>query len=66
MRSRDEEKREKAERKKAFDKLSSDEMRLVEDNHPRKIQKRKAEEEAKFDVDTFARDVDTFESSRRK
>jgi len=55
-----EEKKREAERKEAFDNLSSYEKRLVEDPHyyhPRKIKKRKAEEEAKFDPDTFARDV---------
>ena len=47
-----EEKKKGAERTEAFDKLS------------RKIKKRRAEEEAKFDVDTFARDVR--HSKRRK
>ena len=55
-----EEKKKEAERKEAFDTLSSYEQRFVEDPHyyhPRKIKKRKAEEETKFDLDTFARDV---------
>ena len=48
-----EEKKKEAERKEAFDTLSSYEKRLVKDPHcyhPRKIKKRKAEEEAKFDL----------------